>query len=220
MPKASVAPMPATQSHSPKNAPPQHAGISPVDPAPSPKKILISPKSIVSPKSTRTEEKVFARELVHVQGVSGSYDRQEIPPEPLLVSERFNEINRGHLEAQPASVRRKEHFNLILKSDMRCDSNRFRRNSEHELPPADKYTIDPRGKPWVAYFDQAIAISLIYTAFVTPYEIGFLNHQKQAIDPLFIMGNLINLVYEASLSHCPFILIISLTALSILNRCL
>lgn len=130
----------------------------------------------------------------------GSMERRgtptKLPPiEPLLVSERFNDVSRGHLEKQAPSLRRKEHFNLVMKSDMRCDTVQQRSFS---IGTSGKWTIDPRGKQWVAYFDQAIAISLLYTAFVTPYEIGFLNRHKQEVDILFILGNLINLVHGPS----------------------
>mmetsp|Transcript_32682 Transcript_32682/g.41975 ORF Transcript_32682/g.41975 Transcript_32682/m.41975 type:complete len:757 (+) Transcript_32682:158-2428(+) len=116
--------------------------------------------------------------------------------EPLLVSERFNNISKGHSEERLPSLRKREHFNLVLRSDMHCtDRDKAESSSSLELAPPGKWTIDPRGKSWVAYFDQAIAVSLIYTAFVTPYEIGFLIGQKAKIDTLFILGNLINMVF-------------------------
>ena len=55
-------------------------------------------------------------------------------------------------------------------------------------------TIDPERSKYMPYWDLLIVIALVYTATVTPYEIGFI-HTDTEINSMFICNQLINGIF-------------------------
>ena len=72
-------------------------------------------------------------------------------------------------------------------------------------PEAAPWLVDPRTSKWVAYWDLAVAVALIFTATLTPYEVAFLPPAKAATDGLFIFNRLIDLAFimDLGLQACP-----------------
>ena len=56
-------------------------------------------------------------------------------------------------------------------------------NISHELKT--NCTIDPERSKYIQYWDVLIVIALVYTATITPYEIGFI-HTDTEIDSMFV----------------------------------
>lgn len=57
----------------------------------------------------------------------------------------------------------------------------------------DDMTIDPLQSKWAKHWDTVIAVTLIYTAVVTPYEIAFL--PDTAVNALFVFNQLVNFIF-------------------------
>ena len=53
------------------------------------------------------------------------------------------------------------------------------------------WVVDPRTSGFVGYWDAMVGIALVYTAFVTPVEVGFLPPFTSAADPLFLINQVI-----------------------------
>jgi hypothetical protein len=53
------------------------------------------------------------------------------------------------------------------------------------------WVIDPRTSSFVGYWDVTVGLALVYTAFVTPVEVGFLPPFSSPSDPLFIINQII-----------------------------
>ena len=65
-------------------------------------------------------------------------------------------------------------------------------NISHELKT--NCTIDPERSKYIQYWDVLIVIALVYTATITPYEIGFI-HTDTEINSMFICNQLINGIF-------------------------
>ena len=55
-------------------------------------------------------------------------------------------------------------------------------------------TISPQSK-FLGRWDVATALALLWTAFVTPFEVGFLSTVVDYASPLFIINRLVDLVF-------------------------
>ena len=75
-----------------------------------------------------------------------------------------------------------------------------RKKNEREAPePVDdfelsKWLIDPRESSWVFGWDMCVALALVFTALVTPYEVAFLGAPK-GIDVLFILNRCLDAIF-------------------------
>ena len=56
------------------------------------------------------------------------------------------------------------------------------------------YLINPMGNG-MAMWDGLTSLALIFTAIATPFEVGFLPAAKLAIEPLFLVNRLIDLIF-------------------------
>ena len=65
-------------------------------------------------------------------------------------------------------------------------------NISHELKT--NCTIDPERSKYIQYWDVLIVIALVYTATITPYEIGFI-HTDTEIDSMFVCNQIINGIF-------------------------
>ncbi len=64
-------------------------------------------------------------------------------------------------------------------------------NDDFEPP---SWLIDPRDNSRVFIWDMCVAMALVFTALVTPYEVAFLGAPK-GIDALFILNRLLDVVF-------------------------
>ena len=96
-------------------------------------------------------------------------------------------------EAQTMTARRSDQFGIIMRSDVGpAEVTDGKISTMGDVKTIGRWTINPRGKRWCNNLDSCIAFSLLYTAIVTPFEIAFL---EPGIDALFVMGNIVNLVF-------------------------
>ena len=58
-----------------------------------------------------------------------------------------------------------------------------------------KWLIDPRHSKLVTYWDATVGLALLYTAIVTPVEVGFLASFTAPTEPLFIINQVILLLF-------------------------
>ena len=65
---------------------------------------------------------------------------------------------------------------------------------------------DPRGFTLFPSWDVVSALALLFTAAITPYEVGFLPAAGSASDPLFIVNRLVDLIFIADISFQFFIM--------------
>ena len=56
------------------------------------------------------------------------------------------------------------------------------------------YILTPHSR-WMGAWDGVTAVALVYTAIVTPFEVGFLSAPKSAAEPLFIINRMVDLVF-------------------------
>jgi potassium voltage-gated channel Eag-related subfamily H protein 7 len=61
--------------------------------------------------------------------------------------------------------------------------------------------LDPR-TPWMKQWDVVIALLLIYTAYVTPYEVAFLN--TTGVNPLFVFNRFVDLCFISDMFRVFF----------------
>ena len=62
----------------------------------------------------------------------------------------------------------------------------------HLIKPLPWYLVHPRKAGWLVPWDAAIATALVFTAFVTPFEVALL--EGGGVDALFV--NVINRVID------------------------
>lgn len=55
--------------------------------------------------------------------------------------------------------------------------------------------VDPRTSKLLPYWDMIISLSILFTAFVTPYEVAFLPIATNALDVLFIVNRVIDAIF-------------------------
>ena len=70
------------------------------------------------------------------------------------------------------------------------------------------FQIDPRVSKAMPYWDTITAIAIVFTAFVTPYEVSFLPMAASALEPLFLINRMLDVVFIADMS-VQFVLIYS-----------
>lgn len=61
-----------------------------------------------------------------------------------------------------------------------------------------RYIVDPRTNPHIAYWDLVTTLALLFTAIVTPYEVGFLQPppvSKRWSDTLFLLNRVVDLIF-------------------------
>ena len=66
--------------------------------------------------------------------------------------------------------------------------------AEEELEGKLPCIIHPHN-PFMGYWDGITGVALIFTAFVTPFEVGFLPPPKSLTDPLFIINRLLDVIF-------------------------
>lgn len=157
----------------------------------------MSPESLQRRRSTNAEI-LKAKKIKELHETIKDIEREGGRLEPLPTSERRTRLENT-IRTRPTKTERiSDNANLVLRADVPApmEDERKRRFAKKNLG-AGKWTINPRQNYFCNVFDQFIAFSLLYTALVTPYEIGFLSSDEsaQTIDTLFIVGNLINLVF-------------------------
>lgn len=62
-----------------------------------------------------------------------------------------------------------------------------------------KLIIDPRVTRWISAWDVATGTALMFVALITPIEVGFLDPSTTWLDPLFLINQVINLVFVLDL---------------------
>ena len=63
------------------------------------------------------------------------------------------------------------------------------------------YIIDPRTSSWIGYWDLVTSFALLFTAIVTPVEVGFLQiPDDRWSDPLFLTNRGVDLVFVIDIS--------------------
>ena len=67
------------------------------------------------------------------------------------------------------------------------------------------YILDPQSTQ-VQIWDGFTALALIYTALVTPFEVGFLGAPTSALEPLFVVNRLIDAIFLFDMCLQPFIM--------------
>ena len=67
-------------------------------------------------------------------------------------------------------------------------------NAEEELEGKPPCVIHPYN-PYMGYWDCLTGLALIFTAFVTPFEVGFLPPPKSLTEPLFIINRLLDVIF-------------------------
>ena len=58
----------------------------------------------------------------------------------------------------------------------------------------DAFIIDPRGN-FVRYWDVIVVLALLFTSFVTPFEVGLLRHDFQTMQALFLINRAVDIVF-------------------------
>ena len=68
----------------------------------------------------------------------------------------------------------------------------------------DSCIIDPRSSRFLTVWDAAIAVALIFTAVITPYEVAFLPAPSLPVDLLFVTNRLIDVLFiiDIGLNFC------------------
>ena len=61
--------------------------------------------------------------------------------------------------------------------------------------PEGKLVIDPRNSNALRWWDTIAAIALVYTAMITPYEVGFMQPATSATSFTFIISRMIDGVF-------------------------
>ena len=61
------------------------------------------------------------------------------------------------------------------------------------------YVVDPRNSQLVGRWDLSVAVALIFTAIVTPVEVGFLEPSRFANEPLFILNRIVDFFFAGDL---------------------
>ena len=59
-----------------------------------------------------------------------------------------------------------------------------------------RFIIDPRTSVWIGWWDGIISLALVFTAIVTPIEVGFMGiPEDRWEDPLFLVNRFVDLVF-------------------------
>ena len=61
--------------------------------------------------------------------------------------------------------------------------------------PRYPWLIDPRVSKRVGYWDALTAMALIFTATITPYEVGFLPTADSLLNPLFLLNRVVDVIF-------------------------
>jgi len=76
---------------------------------------------------------------------------------------------------------------VVTSKELLSDDLRFRK-----IP---WWITDPRKSKLVGYWDTVTSLALIFTALVTPYEVGLLPPSESASEPLFIINRVIDFIF-------------------------
>ena len=77
----------------------------------------------------------------------------------------------------------------------RAAARAFGEDSGLKARSCARWLIDPRNNPRVAYWDATTASALIFTALITPFEVGFLDPPRSFFEPLFLINLMITLIF-------------------------
>ena len=69
------------------------------------------------------------------------------------------------------------------------------RRLNRELEPSKAWLVDPRRSRWLPWWDALIALAIVFTATVTPYEVAFLPTASSPAETLFIINRLVDIVF-------------------------
>jgi len=61
------------------------------------------------------------------------------------------------------------------------------------------WVVDPRTSRMMGFWDAATTICLVFTALVTPLEVGFFGGATSGSDPLFLVNRLVDLIFAIDL---------------------
>mmetsp|Transcript_9202 Transcript_9202/g.20782 ORF Transcript_9202/g.20782 Transcript_9202/m.20782 type:complete len:591 (-) Transcript_9202:813-2585(-) len=112
-------------------------------------------------------------------------------------SERLMAIEAKMQEQRsaPAAELRAQRMKLLFDSTIVEGSQDQVLDYMADPPKPGKYTINPQGNKWCGYFDQVIAVALVWTALATPYELAFLGADSGKFNAMFFIGQFVNLVF-------------------------
>ena len=85
-----------------------------------------------------------------------------------------------------------------------CDRKVLARLTEREKQR--RHLIDPRSSNFLPWWDLLTGIALIYTAFVTPFEVAFLPAASSALQPTFLINRLLDLIFSVDMVIQFFVL--------------
>lgn len=116
---------------------------------------------------------------------------------PQRKSERFLAIEAKMAEQHnaPPEMLRSQRMALLFSSVVVEGDNDKQVKYVKEQEPPGAWTINPIGNKWCAAFDQVIAVALVWTAIVTPYELAFLGKDAGKFNAMFFLGQAVNLVF-------------------------
>ena len=63
------------------------------------------------------------------------------------------------------------------------------------------YIVSPLA-PWKMSWDKLVLASMVYTAIITPFQIGFVDTDVQAVDALFILDRMVDVVLVTDFCLC------------------
>ena len=102
-------------------------------------------------------------------------------------------ISKGALSSEedksPESANRKTR----RRKDFFSNYERARAASQQLRRPW--YIIDPRTAWYIPWWDLVTAVALVFTATLTPYEVGFLPAAKYPSDAWFIMNRIVDFIF-------------------------
>ena len=55
--------------------------------------------------------------------------------------------------------------------------------------------INPNTNKNIGYWDAVTAVALLYTAVMTPYEVGFMQPAENWYDPIFLINRLLDVIF-------------------------
>ena len=71
------------------------------------------------------------------------------------------------------------------------------RNRQSDI--RSSWVVDPRSSKMMGWWDAATTLCLVFTALVTPLEVGFFEGASSATDPLFLVNRLVDIIFAADL---------------------
>ena len=156
------------------------------------------------PSWPRKDGNSYASIFLAVSGSRSSCERRERPPPRCVASAYPVGMKPAKEESPPRSPRLSPSVDHRSVGSPSVDSDSPISTANAELQLVSRahchwWVIDPRKVRWIAHWDLAMTLALVYVALVTPVEVAFMKApptlESKTSSPIFLINRLLDAMF-------------------------